>query len=195
MPRNPFSSSSVTAPIPIEAPRKRSPSSSRNTAAKVAQFFSSSPKAAYSLPAHLTASASLLAAQEQNNARSFSPSVSLPTISLSTATADKLSDTPTMLFSPPSPEAARKLARQHAQFGPLGHASHRFISQHPKGAPVEDPVEDEPPYYYLLTTYISYLVLIIFGHVRDFFGKRFRENNYRHLKAQNVRGICCCLAV
>lgn len=44
---------------------------------------------------------------------------------------------------------------------------------------------DEPPYYYLLTTYFSYLILIIFGHVRDFFGKRFREEHYRHLQARN----------
>lgn len=44
---------------------------------------------------------------------------------------------------------------------------------------------DEPPYYYLITTYISYLILIIFGHVRDFFGKRFREEHYRHLQARN----------
>jgi serine palmitoyltransferase len=47
---------------------------------------------------------------------------------------------------------------------------------------------DEPPYYYLLTTYISYLILIAFGHVRDFFGKRFREENYRHLKPRNGYG-------
>lgn len=44
---------------------------------------------------------------------------------------------------------------------------------------------DEPPYFYLLTTYISYLILIAYGHVRDFFGKRFREPNYRHLKPRN----------
>lgn len=44
---------------------------------------------------------------------------------------------------------------------------------------------DEPPYYYLLTTYVSYLILIIFGHIRDFFGKRFREEHYRHLQARN----------
>lgn len=42
---------------------------------------------------------------------------------------------------------------------------------------------DEPPYYYILTTYISYLILIIFGHVRDYFGKRFRKQDYRHLQA------------
>ncbi|KAG0641574.1 pyridoxal phosphate-dependent transferase [Tuber brumale] len=186
MPRRPFSSASPTVPIPInDTSRTRSSPSSRSAAAKVAQFFSSSPKAASSPPGYLTASASLLAAQEQSNARAFSPSVSLPTISLSTATADKTSDTPMMLFSPPSPEAARKLARQHAEFGPLGHVSHQYVSQHPKGAEIEHPIEDEPPYYYLLTTYISYLVLIIFGHVRDFFGKRFKVENYKHLKAQN----------
>jgi serine palmitoyltransferase len=44
---------------------------------------------------------------------------------------------------------------------------------------------DEPPYYYLLTTYISYLILIIFGHVRDFFGMKLKEDGYRHLKARN----------
>lgn len=47
---------------------------------------------------------------------------------------------------------------------------------------------DEPPYYYLFTTYISYLILIAFGHVRDFFGKRFKEEDYRHLKPQNGYG-------
>ena len=44
---------------------------------------------------------------------------------------------------------------------------------------------DEAPYYYLLTTYISYLILIIFGHVRDFFGMRFKEEGYRHLKPRD----------
>ncbi|TGZ83611.1 PLP-dependent transferase [Ascodesmis nigricans] len=159
-------------------PRKRSPSTSR-TAAKLAQFFSTSPKAAGALSA---------AVQEQNSSRLSPSTLSLPTISLSTATADTISETSsktTMLFSPPSAEQSRKLARQHAQFAPLSHPTHRYVSQHPKGVPVSDPVEDDPPYYYLLTTYISYLILIVFGHVRDFFGKIFREKNYKHLKEQN----------
>lgn len=91
-----------------------------------------------------------------------------------------------MLFSPPSLEEARRIARQQAQFGTIADPSHRYVSQHPAGQEIEDPVEDEPPYYYLFTTYISYLILIVFGHVRDFFGKRFKEQNYKHLKAQNV---------
>lgn len=52
----------------------------------------------------------------------------------------------------------------------------------------DDPgwVEEVPPYYFLFTTYFSYLVLICFGHLRDFFGKRFRSNDYQHLREQNV---------
>lgn len=183
---------SSSAPIPIPSSgstRKRSLSTSRAAAAKLAQFFSSSPKSANSLPSHITASAALLAAQDHLNGRSTSSSLSLPTISLSTATAETTQDpdsSTTMLFSPPSPEQARKIAREHAQFAPITHPSHQYVSVHPEGKPVRDPVEDEPPYYYLLTTYISYLILIIFGHVRDFFGKIFREKNYKHLKTQNV---------
>jgi serine palmitoyltransferase len=93
----------------------------------------------------------------------------------------------TTLFQPPSPEESRRLAKQHAQFAPIAHPSHRYTSRHPGGA-FPEPVMDEPPYYFLLTTYISYLILIAFGHVRDFFGKRFREANYRHLKARDGYG-------
>ena len=58
------------------------------------------------------------------------------------------------------------------------------MSQHTGGI-FPDPIEDEPPYFYLVTTYISYLILIFFGHVRDFFGKRFRKEHYHHLMAQD----------
>ena len=158
---------------------------------KLAQFFTGSPKVKSE---NQTATAALLAAaaaQQQNYLNSpsqqiTSPTLSLPTISLSTARADSANtdEPPTTLFQPPSPAEARRIARQHAQFGPLGHSTHRYTSRH-QGADFPDPIMDEPPYYYLLTTYISYLILIIFGHVRDFFGKRFREEHYRHLKARN----------
>jgi serine palmitoyltransferase len=95
-----------------------------------------------------------------------------------------MDEPPTTLFQPPSPAEARRLAKQHAQFGPLNSQSHRYTSRH-QGGEFPEPIMDEPPYYYLLTTYISYLILIIFGHVRDFFGMRFREENYRHLKSRN----------
>ncbi|CAG8003552.1 unnamed protein product [Penicillium salamii] len=148
---------------------------------RLSQLFSSSPKS--------KVESVQSSGNSQPNASSppiSSASLSLPTISLSTATADNpnMDELPQTLFQPPTPEEARRLAKQHAQFGPIGHPSHRYSSRHPGGV-FPEPVMDEPPYYYLLTTYISYLILIAFGHVRDFFGKRFREENYRHLKPRH----------
>jgi serine palmitoyltransferase len=189
--KNPFASTaptSVTVPASSEKPASRR--GSFNKATKLTQFFSSMPKTkeGQSAQAALLAAA---AAQQQYLLNNPSPqisaaSLSLPTISLSTAKAGEanMDEPPTTLFQPPSAEEARRKARFDAQFGPLGSQTHRYVSQH-MGGELEEPVMDEPPYYYLLTTYISYLVLIVFGHVRDFFGKRFRADNYRHLKSAN----------
>ncbi|OWP07193.1 hypothetical protein B2J93_1966 [Marssonina coronariae] len=154
-----------------------------------ASFFSS-PKGREQQTAH-AALLQAVAAQQQHLLNNPSPSITapslaLPTISLSTAKAGEanMNEPPTTLFQPPSAAEARRQARIDAQFGPLGAQSHRYVSQYVEGETLEH-VLDEPPYYYLLTTYISYLVLIIFGHVRDFFGKRFRAENYKHLKAAN----------
>ena len=83
-----------------------------------------------------TATSALLAAQNQATEKSpspqiSSPSLSLPTISLSTAKADTTNtdEPPTTLFQPPSPAEARRLSRQHAQFGPLGDHSHTYVSK------------------------------------------------------------------
>ena len=95
-----------------------------------------------------------------------------------------MEDLPATLFQPPSPAEAQRMAKQHAEFGPLGSQTHRYSSRFEGGA-FPEPIEDEPPYYFLLTTYFSYLILIIFGHVRDFFGKRFRQEHYRHLQPRN----------
>src|SRR5690554_1117746 len=36
-----------------------------------------------------------------------------------------------------------------------------------------DDIMEEPPYFYLITTYLSYIILSFFGHVRDFYGFRW----------------------
>ncbi|KAG8530364.1 uncharacterized protein KY384_004866 [Bacidia gigantensis] len=151
---------------------------------KLANFFATIPRA--KSESHTAATALKLAAGSQQQLNSSpqhisSPSLSLPTISLSTSHTDA---GPTTLWSPPSQADMRKKAKEHAQFGPLGHSSHRYTSRH-VGKDFPEPVMDEPPYYYLLTTYISYLILIAFGHVRDYFGKRFRPQHYRHLQARD----------
>ncbi|KAJ5181934.1 hypothetical protein N7449_012081 [Penicillium cf. viridicatum] len=170
-----FSPSSGKGGISIKAPTVKSN--------RLSQLFSASPKSK-------TETVQSGHSQPSNSSPPISlASLSLPTISLSTATADNpnMDELPTTLFQPPTPEEARRLAKQHAQFGPIGHPSHRYSSRHPGGV-FPEPVMDEPPYYYLLTTYISYLILIAFGHVRDFFGKRFREEHYRHLKPRHGYG-------
>jgi len=68
---------------------------------------------------------------------------------------------------------------------------HHYISK--RRSDDEGWKEEKPPYYVLLTTYFSYLVLICFGHLRDFFGKRFRSKNYRHLREQNVSMNSHCI--
>ncbi|KAK5077847.1 serine palmitoyltransferase component [Lithohypha guttulata] len=177
------SEKSVNKPVPVPVPVSR-PS-------KIAQFFSSTPK---DKDRYNSAAAALLAAskaQEQAFLNSSpttisNPTLSLPTISLSTARADSsnMDEPPTTLFQPLAPAEARRLQRQYAQFGPLNSQSHRYTSRH-TGGEFSEPIMDEPPYFYLLTTYISYLILIIFGHVRDFFGMKFKADNYRHLKSRN----------
>ncbi|KAI9136959.1 serine palmitoyltransferase [Paraphysoderma sedebokerense] len=41
---------------------------------------------------------------------------------------------------------------------------------------------EEAPLFTLLTTYLGYLILIAFGHLRDFFGKRFKAGEYKYLR-------------
>lgn len=69
----------------------------------------------------------------------------------------------------------------HSEFGFCTNQAYRYTSQHPPGAPLPNPDEEEPSYWVVLTTYISYLILIIIGHMRDYVGKRVFPKAYRHL--------------
>ncbi|ORX72505.1 PLP-dependent transferase [Linderina pennispora] len=44
---------------------------------------------------------------------------------------------------------------------------------------------DKKPTFTLVTTYLSYLMLIVFAHIRDFFGKIFYPGQYVQLREQN----------
>jgi serine palmitoyltransferase len=75
----------------------------------------------------------------------------------------------------------------HSEFGHCANEEYRFTSQHPVGKPVPHHEERDPPYYILLSTYISYMILICLGQLRDFIGKRLRPAAYTHLQPHNVR--------
>ncbi|KAI9897716.1 hypothetical protein N3K66_007572 [Trichothecium roseum] len=190
MPRrlqNPFSSSNSSAMSHPERSGERRPSSSKGN--RLTSFFSAKNKE--------HTQQSLLAMQNHHNANpnphaavstGISPStVSLPTISISNPVTGEFSSDmqSTTVFEPETEEARERLKRADAQFGPLCHPSHRYTSKS-HGQPLQAPVEDEPPYFFILTTYISYLILILLGHIRDFFGKRFGDKkHYNSLKVQN----------
>ncbi|KAH9883867.1 serine palmitoyltransferase [Xylariomycetidae sp. FL2044] len=160
---------------------ERRPSQSRGN--RLSQFFSSSPKA----NPQVSAQQALMAMQNSSTPSITAASLSLPTISLSTATAGEpnTDNPPTTLFQPPSSAEVSRRKRFDAQFGPLIHPSHRYVSKH-HGEPLTAPEIDEPPYYYVLTTYISYLLLLALGHIRDFFGKRFsKKSTYQAIRANN----------
>src|SRR5690606_33390324 len=105
----------------------------------------------------------------------------VPSISI-TSDESAISASEPLVSSSATDEHQRKV---DAQFAPLTHPDHLYVRQH-HGEPLAEPIIDEPAYYYVLTTYISYLLLIAFGHARDFFGKRFGDPaNYHALKSHN----------
>ncbi|KZP24590.1 PLP-dependent transferase [Athelia psychrophila] len=83
-----------------------------------------------------------------------------------------------------APTSEQVFTTVHAEFGHCANQDYRYTSEH---GPDDDlsHVDVEPPYYILLSTYASYLLLIVMGHLRDFVGKRFRPAAYKDLKATN----------
>ncbi|RYP15076.1 hypothetical protein DL766_009501 [Monosporascus sp. MC13-8B] len=178
MPRRitlPFTNS-ISMPQAEKTGNERRPSQSRGNC--LSQLFSVSPKP----KEPISAQQSLLELQNKSNAN-----FTLPTIRLSTATAgEPNADEPlATLYQPFSSTDVSRQKRADAQFGPLNHPNHRYVSKH-HGESLRAPIIDEPPYYYVLTTYISYLLLIALGHIRDFFGKRFSKKPlYQSIKPAN----------
>lgn len=67
------------------------------------------------------------------------------------------------------------------EYGKTTSKHHLYVSRHPEGEPFPTPIDDDPPYFIYIATYLSYLILIIIGHIRDFFGKIFKPKAYSHL--------------
>ncbi|ANZ76894.1 BA75_03809T0 [Komagataella pastoris] len=71
------------------------------------------------------------------------------------------------------------------EFGSLTSKEWLFVSKHNPGEPLPVPIEDEPPYFILIATYLNYLILIIIGHIRDFFGKLFHPELFRDVMVKD----------
>lgn len=84
------------------------------------------------------------------------------------------------------PTSEQVFTTVHTEFGHCAEEKYRTTSQHKLGTPLAPHVTRDPPYYILLSTYISYLILIVLGHVRDFIGKRLSPASYKHLMPRDV---------
>ena len=149
--------------------------------------------------APMATAASYLSALSQADARARtggkSPT-STPALSLSSSVTSSSEDTVLHEYEfenadglalpaiPPTSEQVFNTV--HTEFGHCANEEYRTISQHVPGRPVPGHVEQDPPYYILFSTYISYLILICLGHVRDFVGKQFCPSSYKHLMPRDV---------
>jgi serine palmitoyltransferase len=88
------------------------------------------------------------------------------------------------------PTSEQVFSTVHTEFGHCANESYRCVSQHNPDKHVAEHGIEEPPYYIMITTYISYLMVIVFGHLGDFFGKRFAKQYFTHLIPYDVRALC-----
>lgn len=72
-----------------------------------------------------------------------------------------------------------------SEFGELTSTKYLYKSNWPAGKSLPKEEEDLPSLYVFVTTYLSYLVLIIMGHVEDFFARIFRSEEHKYLQVSN----------
>ncbi|KAH8829226.1 pyridoxal phosphate-dependent transferase [Flagelloscypha sp. PMI_526] len=129
-------------------------------------------------------------ARARRSASRQSSPASTPALSLSSSFTTSTEDTVLhesednnedgLAFPQNPPTSEQVFSTVHTEFGHCANEDYRYPSVHTPGISLL-PVDEDPPYYILLTTYISYLFLIVIGHIRDFFGKFFRSSAYKHL--------------
>ncbi|TFY77947.1 hypothetical protein EWM64_g6065 [Hericium alpestre] len=141
----------------------------------------------------MASAASYLSAVSQADARARAHGTtptSTPALSLSSSITSSSEDTVLdesedyadgLSFPRNPPTSEQVFDTLHSEFGHCANDNYRYTSMHPQGAEIKPWEEKEPPYYILITTYLSYIFLICLGHMRDFLGKRFRSQFYRHL--------------
>ena len=102
--------------------------------------------------------------------------------------ADRLASLPTPSPSPSAATSPRDDAESgaHQQFGVCADTRWRYISENDHGVALAKPEAEEPSYFIVITTYLSYLLLISVGHMRDYFGKKLYKADYRHLVENDV---------
>lgn len=69
---------------------------------------------------------------------------------------------------------------QHSEFGFCANPNYRWRSVYDESK-LEVSEEDSPSYMTVLSTYMCYIIIILFGHVRDYIGKRLYKSSFKNL--------------
>lgn len=86
--------------------------------------------------------------------------------------------------APPSPINERQEQNMKHQQKEKRHIRHKSWTPIPDTLKPPEEIE-ETPLYVLIVTYFDYFLLVVLGHIRDFFGKIFRKSAYAHLREQD----------
>ncbi|KIK68237.1 hypothetical protein GYMLUDRAFT_709133 [Collybiopsis luxurians FD-317 M1] len=118
-------------------------------------------------------------------------STSTPALSMSSSVSASTTDTiwtqadiensHGLSFPVNPPTSEQVYTAVHTEFGHCSNPDYRRFSSHNPETTTPRHGNKEPPYYVLLSTYMTYLIMIIFGHIRDFLGKRFHPHAYKYL--------------
>lgn len=71
------------------------------------------------------------------------------------------------------------------EFGPLESKDYLYVSQHPLNQHYNVQNLLEPSYFTILLTYLNYLILIVVGNIKDFFGVWFDKQSFDDIIEKN----------
>lgn len=73
---------------------------------------------------------------------------------------------------------------QHSEYGHCDNDQYRWTSQYDRSR-LGITEDESPSYWTVINTYMIYIVMILFGHVRDYIGCRFYPKDFAHLRENN----------
>jgi serine palmitoyltransferase len=71
------------------------------------------------------------------------------------------------------------------EFGSLTSTEYLSEAQHTEGEEIRTQTLDDPPYYIVISTYLDYLLFLIMGHIKDFFGMTFMPQHFSAMVAKD----------
>lgn len=78
-------------------------------------------------------------------------------------------------------EGLSKDEQREKEFGTLESEEFLYVSQHAPNTPYEVESLEEPPYYVPVLTYLNFLILVVVGNIKDFFGTIFDRKQFEDI--------------